>query len=81
MYTVKFSKQASKDKRKLKEAGLEERARELLDLLCEDPYKVPPPYENLIGTLQGNFSRRINIQHRLVYSVDEEIKVVFVKRM
>ena len=81
MYIVKFSRQAVKDKKKLKEADLEAKARELLDLLCEDPFRTPPRYETLVGNLEGNYSRRINIQHRLVYSVDEESKIVYVKRM
>lgn len=81
MYTVELSKQAEKDKKKLKDAGLETKARELLLLLCDDPFKTPPPYETLIGNLKGNYSRRINIQHRLVYSVDETNKIILVKRM
>lgn len=69
MYLVKFSKQAEKDKQRLKAAGLEKKARELLDILLQDPFQNPPPYEKLVGNLKGNYSRRINIQHRLVYSV------------
>jgi len=69
MYLVKFSKQAEKDKQRLKAAGLEKRARDLLDILLQDPFQNPPPYEKLVGNLKGNYSRRINIQHRLVYSV------------
>ena len=69
MYLVKFSKQAEKDKQRLKAAGLEKKARELLDILLQDPFQNPSPYEKLVGNLKGNYSRRINIQHRLVYSV------------
>ena len=71
MYLVKFSKQAEKDKQRLKAAGLEKKARELLDILLQDPFQNPPPYEKLVGNLKGNYSRRINIQHRLVYAVLE----------
>ena len=69
MYLVKFGKQAEKDKQRLKAAGLEKKARELLDILLQDPFQNPPPYEKLAGNLKGNYSRRINIQHRLVYAV------------
>lgn len=69
MYLVEFSSQAEKDKKRLKSAGLEQKARELLNILVYNPFKTPPPYEKLIGDLRGNLSRRINIQHRLVYSV------------
>ena len=71
MYLVKFGKQAEKDKQRLKAAGLEKKARELLDILLQDPFQNPPPYEKLVGNLKGNYSRRINIQHRLVYAVLE----------
>ncbi len=69
MYLVEFSSQAEKDKKRLKAAGLEHKAKELLNILVNNPFQNPPPYEKLIGDLCGNFSRRINIQHRLVYSV------------
>ena len=69
MYLVEFSSQADKDKKRLKAAGLERKAKELLNILVENPFQSPPPYEKLIGDLRGNFSRRINIQHRLVYDV------------
>ncbi len=71
MYLVEFSSQADKDKKRLKAAGLERKAKELLNILVEDPFQSPPPYEKLVGDLRGNFSRRINIQHRLVYDVRE----------
>lgn len=69
MYLVKFSKQADKDKKLLKGAGLEKKAKELLNVIAENPFKNPPPYEGLVGNLQGFYSRRINLQHRLVYEV------------
>lgn len=69
MYLVRFSKQAEKDKKLLKGAGLERKAKELLNVIAENPFKNPPPYEGLVGNLQGFYSRRINLQHRLVYEV------------
>lgn len=69
MYLVKFSKQAEKDKKLLKGAGLERKAKELLNVIAENPFKNPPPYEGLVGNQQGFYSRRINLQHRLVYEV------------
>ncbi|MCD8013037.1 MAG: Txe/YoeB family addiction module toxin [Lachnospiraceae bacterium] len=70
-YQVRFSKQAEKDKKRLKSAGLEEKARELIRIVSEDPFQNPPPYEKLLGNLAGNYSRRINLQHRFVYEVLE----------
>ena len=81
MYTLKFSKLAVKDSGKLKSAGLDEKAKRLLRIIEENPFQTPPPYEKLIGDLNGMYSRRINIQHRLVYAVDEETKIVRVLRM
>lgn len=69
MYLVKFSKQAEKDKKLLKGAGLERKAKELLNILVVNPFQNPPPYEILVGNLSGFYSRRINLQHRLVYEV------------
>ncbi len=69
MYLVLFSRQAEKDKKLLKNAGLDKKARELLDVISENPFQNPPPYEALVGNLSGFYSRRINIQHRLVYKV------------
>ncbi len=80
MYTLKFSKMAVKDSGKLKSAGLDEKAKRLLRIIEENPFQTPP-YEKLIGDLNGMYSRRINIQHRLVYAVDEETKIVRVLRM
>lgn len=81
MYTVVFSRQAEKDKRFLAQAGLEKRAKALLAVLSGDPFKTPPPYEKLVGDLAGFYSRRINVQHRLVYQVYPEEKIVKVLRM
>lgn len=82
-WTVLFTKQAQKDARKLASASpaLKQKAQALLDLLAADPYQQPPPYEALVGDLCGACSRRINIQHRLVYQVVEDARVVKVLRM
>lgn len=74
-----FTKQAQKDARKLASAGLKPNAQKLLDVLAENPYQSPPPCEKLVGDLAGAFSRRINIQHRLVYQVldgDHTVKIL-----
>ena len=76
-----YSKQAQKDARKLGFAGLEEKAKKLLTLIEENPYQTPPPYEKLVGNLSGAYSRRINIQHRLVYEVHEEENIIRVLRL
>jgi Txe/YoeB family toxin of toxin-antitoxin system len=76
-----FTKQAQKDARKLAAAGLREKAEQLLEILRENPFQTPPPYEKLVGDLSGAYSRRINIQHRLVYQVYEDERVVKVIRM
>lgn len=81
MYRVVFTRQADKDKPLLKRAGLETRAKALLDVLREDPFTNPPPCEKLSGDMQGLYSRRINVQHRLVYAIDRETKTVRVLRM
>jgi toxin YoeB len=80
-WSLVFSKHAQKDARKLAEAGLKPKAETLLAVLREDPYRNPPPYERLVGDLAGACSRRINIQHRLVYEVVEADRVVKVLRM
>jgi Txe/YoeB family toxin of toxin-antitoxin system len=76
-----YTKQAQKDAKKLTSCGLKPKALELLALLAEDPYRKPPPFEKLIGDLAGAYSRRINIQHRLVYQVLEDDRVVKVLRL
>ena len=80
-FEVLFSKQAIKDRELLKSAGLSEKARSLCKILADNPFQNPPPYEKLIGDLRGSYSRRINVQHRLVYEVDKEKGVVYVLRM
>lgn len=76
-----FTKQAQKDAKKLASSGLKLKAQELLAMLAEDPLQKPPPFEKLVGDLAGACSRRINIQHRLVYQVLEEDRVVKVLRL
>ena len=76
-----YTKQAQKDAKKLSAAGLRPKAEKLLDLLAEDPFKTPPRYERPLGDMTGAYSRRINIQHRLVYQVIEDKKVVKIIRM
>ena len=76
-----YTKQAKRDAKKLSHSGLKPQAERLLDILREDPYRVPPPYERLVGDLAGACSRRINIQHRIVYQILDDIKTVKVIRM
>jgi toxin YoeB len=76
-----FTREAKRDAKKIAQSGLRPQASRLLDLLREDPYRNPPPYEKLVGDLSGACSRRINIQHRLVYQVLDDIKTVKVIRM
>jgi len=76
-----FTKQAQKDAKKIAQAGFKPQASRLLDILRENPYRIPPPYEKLVGDLSGAYSRRINIQHRLVYQVLDDIKTVKIIRM
>lgn len=76
-----FTKQAQKDAKKLSSAGLRPKAEVLLEVLRKNPFQNPPPYEKLVGDLAGACSRRINIQHRLVYQVLQEIKTVKVIRL
>jgi toxin YoeB len=76
-----FTKQAQRDARKLAAAGLRPKAQALLDLLADDPYQTPPPFEKLVGDLSGAYSRRINLQHRLVYQILDDERAVKVLRM
>jgi toxin YoeB len=76
-----FTKQAQKDAKKIAQSGLKSQASSLLDVLREDPFKNPPPYEKLVGDLSGAYSRRINIQHRLIYQVLKDIRTVKIIRM
>jgi len=82
-WRVLFTRQAQKDARKLASASpaLKDKAQQLLELLADDPLRQPPPFEALVGDLLGAYSRRINIQHRLVYAVDSEAAVVKVLRL
>ncbi len=81
MWELYFTRQARKDAKKLAAAGLKEKAEDLLDLLRDNPYHDPPPYEKLVGDLAGAYSRRITIQHRLVYQILEKRKAVKVLRL
>jgi toxin YoeB len=76
-----YTKQAQKDAKKLASSGLKQNAQALLALIAKDPYCKPPPFEKLIGDLSGAYSRRINIQHRLVYQVIEDERMVKVLRL
>ena len=77
-YRVYLTKSANKDVEKLKAAGLSEKAKRLLHIIAENPFQNPPPYEKLRGALDGYYSRRINVKHRLVYQVKEETKEIIV---
>lgn len=81
MYSLVYTKQANKDAKKAASVGLKSKIIKLLDIIQEDPFQDPPPYEKLLGDLTGAYSRRINIQHRLEYQVYEEEKIVKVIRM
>ena len=80
-WQVVFAKHALKDAKKLSVAGLRDKAQALLDVLAQDPFQNPPSYEKLVGDLEGAYSRRINIQHRIVYEVFKKERVVRVLRM
>lgn len=80
-WKILYTRQAQRDARRLAASGLKEKAERLIKILSEDPFKSPPPYEKLLGDLSGAYSRRINIQHRLVYQILEDIKTVKIIRM
>ena len=80
-WELRFNNSAKKDAERLAAAGLKNKAQSLLDLIADDPFKIPPPCEKLIGDLKGYFSRRINLKHRLVYRVVAEARQVEVLRM
>ena len=80
-WSIYYTRQAQKDAKKLASSGLKEKAKALLELISEDPYQSPPPFEKLVGDLSGAYSRRINIQHRLVYQVLDSEHAVKVIRM
>ncbi len=81
MYKILYTKQAAKDAKKLSESNLKKKAQEILKVLEKDPFREYPPYEKLIGDLTGAFSRRINIQHRIIYQVYQKQQIVKVIRM
>jgi Txe/YoeB family toxin of toxin-antitoxin system len=80
-WSILYTNQAKRDAKKLSRSGFKPQAQKLLNILNENPYQNPPPYEKLVGDLSGAYSRRINIQHRLVYQVLEDIHTVKVIRM
>ena len=80
-YIIVLTKQAQKDAKKLEACNLDKRAKELLKIIKENPYQTPPSYEKLTGTLKGFYSRRINIQHRIVYEVYVNEKTIKILRM
>lgn len=80
-WKIVFTRHAQKDAKKLARSGLKPQAEKLLAILAENPYQTPPPYERLVGNFSGACSRRINIQHRLVYQVLDDIKTIKVMRM
>ena len=80
-WEIRYTKQAQKDAKKLIKSNLKNKVLELLETLNENPFQKPPPYEKLVGDIEGAYSRRINIQHRLVYQIYEELKIVKVIRM
>lgn len=81
MYRILYTKKAAADIPNLKSAKLDKKAKALIEVLRNDPYQNPPPYEKLLGDLQGAYFRRINIKHRLVYAVDDEKKEVKIVSM
>lgn len=81
MYILVFSKNAQRDSLNLNRTGLKEKTQTILDRLKDNPWHNPPPYEKLVGDLRGCYSRRINIQHRLIYEVFEEEKTIKILRM
>lgn len=80
-WSIVFTKQAQKDAKKITSSNLRAQAERLLDLIADDPFQNPPPYEKLVGDLAGAYSRRINIQHRLVYQVYNAERTIKVVRM
>jgi toxin YoeB len=80
-WDIVYTKQAQKDAKKLAEAGLKDKVSELLEIIRENPFNIPPLFEKLVGDLAGAYSRRINIQHRLVYEVLEQEKIIKIIRM
>lgn len=81
MYELYFTKQAQKDAEKIKEAGLKNKAELLLEIIKNNPFQNPPPYEKLVGDLTGAYSRRINIQHRLIYQINTALHAIKIIRL
>jgi toxin YoeB len=81
MWQIIFTKQAQKDSRKIKESGLKTKTEKLLEVLTRDPFLSPPPFKKLLGDLDGAYSSRINIQHRLVYQILTDQKIIKVIRL
>jgi len=81
VYKIVYRQQALKDLEKIKNSNLKDKTKMLIDIIKENPYKTPPPYEKLLGNLEGAYSRRINLQHRLVYQVLEIEKTIKILRM
>ena len=81
MWEIRFTKQAEKDKKLLKQAGLDANAKKLLNLIAINPFQTPPSYEKLVGDLKDYYSRRINIKHRLVYRVLKDKNIIIVHAM
>ncbi|PCJ47876.1 MAG: Txe/YoeB family addiction module toxin [Gammaproteobacteria bacterium] len=80
-WTLYYTKQSKKNAKKLSAANLKDKAQKLLSIIEQNPYQSPPPYEKLVGDLAGSYSRRINIQHRIVYQVLEEEKAIKILRL
>jgi len=80
-WRIVFTKQAQKDAKKLSASGLRQKAEKLIQILRENPYQTPPPFEKLVGDLTGAYSRRINIQHRLVYQILDSEQVIKILRL
>ena len=81
MYRIVYTKQAAKDVETVKRAGLAQKAQKLIEIVRKNPYQTPPPYEKLVGDLNGLYSRRINIQHRMVYEVFEAEQTIKIIRL
>ena len=80
-WKIVFTKHAQKDAKKLSGSGLKSKAEEIIEILKQNPYQTPPPYEKLVGDLSGAYSRRLNIQHRIVYQILNDDKIVKIIRM
>ena len=81
MWTILFTKETQKDKSLLKQAKLDKKAKNILNVMAIDPFYTPPSYEKLVGDLAGYYSRRLNLQHRIVYRVDKETKTIIIHAM